>query len=280
MKKLFLTIAFISTVITFTFGQTVPKSVDLRETDKFQRRDLSMPMSRVLINFFDFKSPLSTSDYSNRYTLPLNIAYLTTDKNEPGAKAINRFSRSVTDLLTIHKTSKGVDGLIQDFTVGTASKYSTVWMPHALPFTAEYENGSAINGVDFLYDLKTVVRKIEFKGDAKGYCFAGNWGGVVKFEKNTIIVENNNLRYAIAFSFPVTNYRTTTKKWYVSLDNLKNNNKLIISVSFADKSEAQTALIERALAPIQKNDNDQQDKAQAHETLLVRARPCGRALMK
>ena len=257
MRKLFLTIIFISLVIIPIAGEVIPKSIDLRESGKYQRRDLSMPMSRVVVNFFDFKSPLSTYDYSTRNTLPLNIAYLTTDKNEPGAKAINRFSRSVTDLLTIHKTNKGVDGLIQNFTLGTASKYSTEWMPHALAFKAEYENGSSVNAVDFLYDLKTVVRKIEFKGDAKDYCFAGNWGGVVKFEKNAIIVENNNLRYAIAFSIPVTNYRTSTKKWYVSLDNSKNSNKLIISVAFADKFEAQTTLIERALAPIQKNDIDQ-----------------------
>lgn len=257
MRKLFLTISFISLVIISAAGQIIPKSVDLRESDKYQRRDLSMPMSRVLINFFDFKSPLSTYDYSNRNTLPLNIAYLTTDKNEPGANPINRFSRSVTDLLTIHKKSKGVDGLKQDLTTGVASKFSTEWMPHALPFTAEYENGSAIKGVDFLYDLKTVVRKIEFKGDARDYCFAGNWNGIVKFEKNAIIVENNNLRYAIAFSVPVTDFRTSPKKWYIALDNAKSTNNLFISVAFADKSETQSALIERVLTPMQKNDIDQ-----------------------
>ena len=238
-------------------GQIIPKSIDLKETDKYQRRDLSMPMSRVLINFFDFKSPLSAYDYSTRNTMPLNIAYLTTDKNEPGARAINRFSRSVTDLLTIHKTNKGVGGLIQDFATGTASKFNTEWTPHALPFTAEYENGCLITGVDFLYDLKTVVRRLEFKGDTKNYCFAGNWAGIIKFERNTIIVENNNLRYAISFSTPVIDFRTSQKKWYIALDNAKSRNNLIISVAFADKYETQSALIERALTPIQKNDIDQ-----------------------
>ena len=239
-------------------GQIIPKSNDLQEIDIHQRRDLSMPGSRVLINFFDFKTTQSAYEYSTRNTLPLNIAYLTTDKNEPGSKAITRFSRSVTDLLTIHKTKKGVDGIIQDFSLGTATKFTAEWMPHVLPFIAEYEGGSSLSGVDFLYDLKTVVRKLELKGDTKDYCFAGNWAGIIKLENNTIVVENNNLRYAICFSSPVIDFKTSPQKWYVALDNTKiKDNKLVVSVAFADKSEAQSALIARAESPIKQNDTEQ-----------------------
>lgn len=255
MRKYLLIILLFSTFYA-AFGQGAPKSADLRETDKFQRRDLSMPMSRVLINFFDFKSTESAYEYSSRSSLAMDIAYLTTEKNEPGTQAITRFSRSVTDLLNIHNTPTGIDGVILNPNLGRATTFATEWMPHALPFSAKYADGASLTGVDFLYDLSTVVRELEFTGQTKNYCFSGNWKGTISFKESTIVVENNNMRYAISFSTPISNYKLSNGKWYLTLDSGKMTKELTISVAFADKGEDVAKLIARAQNPINKKDVD------------------------
>lgn len=257
MKTLNFAIAFIIFFQTNIFGQNLPKSKDLCEIDKYQRRDLSMPMSRIVLNFFDFRSKLSLLDYSNRPTVPINIAYLTTEKNIPEKKPISRFSRSVTDMLTMYKTDKGVSGVMNDSTLGIATSYTTEWMPHCLPFTAEYPGGASLTGVDFFYDNKTVVRKLTLKGDANYYCFAGKFEGRVKFENRIIVVDNDNLQYAITFSCPVKDFNIVKNKWYIAVDNenLKENN-IIVSLAFADKNEVKPTLFARVVNPIQKNDVD------------------------
>lgn len=254
MKKINLLLIACIVFSSFVTGQNIPKSVDLKETGDHQRRDLSMPMSRIVVNFFDFRSTLSTHDYSTRNTIPVNIAYLTTEKNIPGNKPITRFSRSVTDLLTMYKGKTGDDFLRNDSVLGAAKTFTTEWMPHALPFTAQYTDGASLQGVDFIYDAKTMVRSITFAGNTDNYSFAGNYGGLLKFENGKIIVENNNLRYAISFSVPVSGFKSTKNKWFVSLNNAAGQNKLIIAIAFADKGESQSALIARSEQPIKNND--------------------------
>ena len=254
MKKLNV-LLFVSFLFQMSVSATeIPKSVDLKETDLHQRRDLSMPMSRIVINFFDFRSTLTTHDYSTRNTLPINIAYLTTEKNIPGSKPICRFSRSVTDLLTMYKGKTSDDFLRNDSVLSAAKSFTTEWMPHALPFTAVYSDGASLQGVDLLYDAKTMVRSISFAGNTDNYCFAGNYGGLLKFENGKIIIENNNLRYAISFSLPVSGFKSTKNKWFVSMENPAKQSKLIIAVAFADKGEAQSALIARSEQPAKNND--------------------------
>ena len=250
MINISLGVSLILFLATSVMGQNIPKSIDLKETDKYQRRDLSMPGSRVVINFFDFHSPLSTHDYSNRPTLPLNAAYLSTEKNIPGSKPISRFSRTVTDLLTMYKTEKGLPAIMNDSTIGVATSYATEWTPYCLPFGAKYADGASVTGFDFLYDNKTIVRKISFKGNSENYCFAGNYKGIIQFEHNQVIVENGNLRYAVSFSIPVIDFISVRKKWYVALDNRLKSKELIISIAFADKNEEQSALQVRAENPI------------------------------
>lgn len=235
-------------------GQTIPRSADLKETGELQRRDLSMPMSRLVLNFFDFKSPKTLYEYSTRESMPLNIAYLSTEKNTPGKQAITRFSRTVTDLLTMHKSARGLDALMADPATGTARDFTTAWMPHCLPFEARYEDG-AVEGVDFIYDPQTVVRQLDFEGNTENYLFSGTANGEVEFRDNLILVENNNLRYAIGFSVSVRDFTIRSGKWYLALAGERLSNKgLTISVAFADKSESQSTLIERALAPIKRGD--------------------------
>lgn len=253
MKKTNIIILACLVFNSFLFSQNIPKSRDLLETDKYQRRDLSMPMSRIVINFFDFNSKLSPSEYSNRNTLPINAAYLSTDKNIQGHKPETRFSRAISDLLTIYKTSEGIDAVIRKPDLWGASLFSTEWMPHALPFKAQYKDNSSLKGVDFLYDEKTIVRQLYFSGNADGYVFAGNFDGTIRFVNNVVLVDNNNLKYAITFSEPLSNFVIKGQKWFLSLNDSNLIKELIVSVAFADKNETIDTLIKRAKTPINEN---------------------------
>ncbi|MFD0713073.1 S-layer homology domain-containing protein [Paenibacillus sp. GCM10027626] len=86
---------------------SVPASADLRETGDKQRRDLSIPGSKIVINPYDFKQLGGTtaSQYSNRSTLPLNLGYLNT--------ASPRTSRELADMVMLYKGIPGADGDVQ-----------------------------------------------------------------------------------------------------------------------------------------------------------------------
>ena len=110
-------------------GAQPPKSTDLMEEGGLQRRDLSIEGSRIVINPYDFdKNPdeITPVVYSNASSLPLNVAYLSTNNNDKG----NRFGREVKKLLLL-LTDTG-EGYSEALT------YQTQWMPHALPFSATY----------------------------------------------------------------------------------------------------------------------------------------------
>lgn len=77
----------------------LPSSSDLLETGTQQRRDLSIPGSRIVLNPYNFRIPpgqRTPMAYSSRPTLPLNVGYL-------GTKMANR---SFEDLIMLHVDTK------------------------------------------------------------------------------------------------------------------------------------------------------------------------------
>lgn len=238
----------------------VPKSSDLKETGINQRRDLSLPGSRIVLNFFHFNSRLSAAQYSNRPTIPLNVAYLTTQGNKDG---VPRFCRAVPDLLMLLKNTGPFESALADSSKALARSFSTEWMPHALPYTASYADGSEIKGVDYLYDEKTIVRKISFEGENGKYYLAGKLhtytgkNGTVHVENSAIIVNDNNINYAVSINSPIGNVKFSNDTWFIPFDaTLLPGKKLIISIAFADKNESNEQLLQRVRTPIRKNDVD------------------------
>ncbi len=231
-----------------------PRSIDLKESGINQRRDLSLPFSRLVINFFDFSSTLTAAEYSNRATLPLNVAYLSTEKNDKRKESLTRFSRAVNDLLTIHE-SDNLQNILRDSLTGQAIEYKTEWMPHALPFSAKYVDAETLQGVDFLYDEHTIVREIDFSSkNGSKFSLSGSYKGNVEFKDNKVFVDNNNIRYCIAFSCSVANFTLNEKCWALNISGNLPDKKLIVSVSFADKGETIEKLVSRAEQPIANND--------------------------
>ena len=55
--------------------RTAPRSEDLRDSGPRQRRWMSLPGSRLVVNPYDFYSPMSPADYSGGPDLPLNAGY-------------------------------------------------------------------------------------------------------------------------------------------------------------------------------------------------------------
>ena len=82
MKKQVLSSLFIL-FLPFYICAQIPDTEQLRESDKNQSRDLSIPGSRLVLNPFAFynATPSTTpSDFSNHPSLPLNIGYLSTER--------------------------------------------------------------------------------------------------------------------------------------------------------------------------------------------------------
>lgn len=251
-----------------------PASRDLTETGVSQRRDLSMPGSRIVINFYNFSGKQTAVEYSNRPTFPLNVAYLSTHKNVTDKNPLTRFSRAVSDLLTIRKSNQSSEELALDSTSGLVRSYTTQWLPHCLTFQGEYQDDTFLRGTDFLYDEKTIARMLEVSDTIEGYCFSGSYNGNIRFEDDILIIENNNIRYAINFSIPVLNHTVIKDRWYVKLGNscLGENKKVVIAVAFADKDESESLLIRRVSTPLLKKDVDSKlnDKEQYWDDFLAK----------
>ena len=161
-------------------GAQPPKSTDLMEEGGLQRRDLSIEGSRIVINPYDFdKNPdeITPVVYSNASSLPLNVAYLSTNNNDKG----NRFGREVKKLLLL-LTDTG-EGYSEALT------YQTQWMPHALPFSATYPQNVYVEGTDFFYDENTLVRSVRFRSNTR-IVLAGSIPGKVDYHKSYLTIEH------------------------------------------------------------------------------------------
>ncbi len=254
MKKFGLLLLVTGMLMTFSvYGQNL-KSKDLRETDSMQRRDLSWPMSRIVINPYNFNSRYTAVQYSNRATMPLNVAYLSTRENDslPYKDPVTRFSRQALDLLMIYKNTGKFQNAVNN-QQAVASDFATEWLPYQLPFSATYSDGSGYVGEDFFYNLYTLVRRIRFDNQGKDskYYLAGKFQGFIKKVDNALIVNNNYINYAIRFNGDFDLAKTRDGIWYVEIDAAKfPGRELVVSVAFADRGESDSLLLARSLAPL------------------------------
>lgn len=259
---------FLLTFLLFFSGMLhaqVISSDDLKETGQFQRRDLSTTGSRMVINPYDFgASPVDVtpSGYSDSPALPLNIGYLTARNSYKESE--KRFGREFKSVLEIRAIRK-------DGTVLEASHFSTAWQPHALSFTAGYENGNNLSGYDFFYTDHTVVRNVD-TGKGEKYLLSGKIKGEARFdEKNQLlIIRGADCKYAIAIkgvnSRKLAFYRSSedfesgsrlsknVEKpvcWSYETDAKEN---ISIAISFAPASESDQWLIAQVKQPFHKND--------------------------
>ncbi len=175
-----------------------PLSRDLLENDARQRRDLSLPHSRLVLNFFDFKSTNSACAYGTAANLPLHAAWLSTVKNDTNHVARSRFSRTVPELLMLYRAARPtLLESVRDEGASLAAAYTTAWTPHALPFTGRYASGTAVSGTDFMCDEQTVVRMLNFSGAEDTFYVAGRFGGTATVRGDELVIRNGHLRYAI-----------------------------------------------------------------------------------
>ena len=182
-----------------------PTSRDLTERDAHQRRDLSLPQSRLVLNFFDFKSTNSACAFGTAANLPLHAAWLSTEKNDLSHKANSRFSRAVPELLVLYRASAtNMLASVMDTEGSLAQTYSTTWAPHALGFVGRYANGSEVHGQEFLADEETLVRQMRFTGQAAPFYVAGRFQGQAEVKGKQLLVRNGAIRYAIELDAPGT----------------------------------------------------------------------------
>lgn len=203
MRRLLLCLTTI--IISGSITAQPPTSRDLTESDARQRRDLSLPHSRLVLNFFDFKSTNSACAFGTAANLPLHAAWLSTAKNDPSPQANSRFSRAVPELLMLYRAS-ATDLLesVKDAEGSLAQTYSTTWAPHALGFAGRYANGSELHGQEFLADEETLVRQMRFTGKASSFVVAGRFQGSAEVKGKNLLVRNGAIRYAIELDAPGT----------------------------------------------------------------------------
>jgi len=182
-----------------------PTSRELTESDARQRRDLSLPQSRIVLNFFDFKSTNSACAYGTAANLPLHAAWLSTEKNDQSHQANSRFSRAVPELLMLYRASEtNMLASVKDSDGSLAQTYSTTWAPHALGFAGRYANGSEVHGQEFLADEEVIVRQMRFTGQASSFYVAGRYQGSAEVKGKRLLVRNGAIRYAIELDAPGT----------------------------------------------------------------------------
>jgi hypothetical protein len=175
-----------------------PLSRELREGGARQRRDLSLPQSRLVLNFFDFKSTNTACAYGTAANLPLHAAWLSTVKNDTSHTARSRFSRTVPELLMLYRAARpALLESVRAEEASLASSYATAWTPHALSFEGRYASGAEVRGTEFLYDERTVVRLLDFSGADDEFYLAGRFGGAADLRGDQLVVRNGQLRYAI-----------------------------------------------------------------------------------
>lgn len=239
----------LSIVVIFAQKTEVPRCNELEETGEFQHRDLSIPNSRIVINYHDFKSVLSASSYSNKPELPLNIAYLSTKKNDTKNGVAPRFGRCIPNLLMLLNLEDTSEAKV--YTQIKPINYSTKWMPHALVFSAEYKHGTSIQGLDYFYDENTLIRKIQFAGAENHFVLSGSFKGKITWKNNCIIVAGGHLRYALKFNIPESKFRIQDSTWYLTFQQRDLPDKVLYaSIAFIDENEDESILLKRVSTPL------------------------------
>ena len=179
----------------------VPTSKELSNSKINQERWLSVPDSRLVINPYLFNVGTETAEgqeaggwntnfpqstQSNRPSLPLNIGYLNP----------YYYSRDTGDYL------KNAMTVLDSSDSSEAAQYYTTWAPHMLGFTAKYSSGMILEGKDFFYNTKTIVREINYTGNNAPILAGTYWGDICYVEGNTIVIKNTGAKkYTTTISF-------------------------------------------------------------------------------
>ncbi len=219
----------------------------LEESGPWQRRDLSIPLSRIVLNYYDFNQSKTPVEYSNANDLPLHAAYLTTGKNISGSDKVSRFSRAIPDILNL---GIAVDkGSVQ---MQQADSITTSWMPHALPFKAFYKTGETISGNDFFYNESIIVRNIVFANTQSEYLLSGVYAGVITVKENKLFVSNGHIQYVISLNVSRPVVRFAANRWFITIDPATlPDNELLISIGFAETVNGLNALDQQLNEAIQ-----------------------------
>jgi hypothetical protein len=242
INKIKIVFGIIAIICFSTIHAQIPTADDLREKDSLQRRDLSIAGSRIIINPFDFGSDpkkVTALSYSagNDKMMPLNAGYLTIDND----RERKRFGRVFNNLLKIHKEAETGGDTVRCLSVNSE------WLPYALPFNAEYADGTQLSGYDFLYDENSIARTLNFNQKGK-FIISGELKNGAKTEKRNgaLIVRTKTCKYAIAFH---GEGKEAFKRLYMN-DGLwrveiANAGKFVATVTFALLDESDDVLLAR-----------------------------------
>lgn len=156
---------------------------ELADSSEKQPRWLSIPDSRLVINYYDyatyqygnFNNP-SESEFSNSAVTPLNVGYL-----DP--------YRAIQLPEQVLILSEQPSGNME------ADCYSTSWRADRLDFTAGYGEHE-YSGYDYFYDEDTIVRNIENENGT--LCITGPYSGTVSVIDGVIISRNTSQLTAVA----------------------------------------------------------------------------------
>ncbi len=201
MKRYVVSAILVLMIIGSAFAQEAIISVDdLLENGSDQRRDLSIPGSRIVVNPYDFTlnpAEVSLLQYSEGKDIPLNIAVLTTHNHYSEQQ---RMGRVINRLLSIYQ-QKGSK-------IVSADTVLNAWTPYSLPFKALYSDNVTLSGHDFFYDENTLIRQLK-SSIGSGYQIAGAIAETMQADKSakTITISSLNVRYVIAFSNSWSNIR-------------------------------------------------------------------------
>ena len=250
-------------LLSMTTRAQIPSSTDLGETDRYQRRDLSIARSRIVVNPFNFHTDpagVTPSVYSNSPALPLNIGYLTAGNAEQATKG--RFGREFKDVLRIGRITAGGRP-------AEAATFATGWYPHALSFRAAYPDGTEIEGYDFFYDENTVVRTMHLDKGGKYLLWGRIRGGASVSAGHSLVITSSDCKYAVSGG----DLSLKDISFYASEEDLKNGTgkrndagdagwwavvipgrrQADIAVSFGLLSESDRAVTDRAVKASRKN---------------------------
>ena len=144
-----------------------------------QERWLTVPESRLVINpFTNFTDTETQYERFDSPHLAFSLGYL-----DPWGKGV---LLEDTQLLMAKQDNKYIK----------SNNYLNTWRPDRLSFTAEYENGAEIEGNDFFYDDKTIVRQIKVK-NASDIFIGGKLESVPEIDNNTIFTKGEHYGLAI-----------------------------------------------------------------------------------
>lgn len=208
-------------------------SEQLIETGAKQRRWMSLPESRIVVNPYRFGLKNYSSEQSDGPDLPLNLGYYA-----------NGEGYFIDKILTVvpEKVS--------------CVNFETSWMPHQLSFNASYSDAISVKGFDFFYDETTFVRALDISESTSGVTIGGQYTGDITLGQNTIVVQTEHYIFAIAspcFAMESFHEDSVEKRWEVMLDP-EHKSEIYISLGLATPDEGPSQALGRANRPFEQAD--------------------------